>query len=288
MKKRLSPIGLVTVILGLATFLWLIFHVYEIGTDLPGVLRFDASDPSEYLVGAGYLAMLMFHAVALVFLFTRARTEKRFDGWAVLGLTIGILSLFAIAAEKVMYDEIGREWAVEAPFPGEVWLLLGCLGLNMLFSLFMIAMALRAEPAALSPGGLPAPRDERVFILAQVMGIVSGIMGLLLTTALSLRNWPSERLWIFLPFYVLFLTPYGLAVLYWLGIKRRERITDWYDEKQVRDMMKAALGTLLFSVPAMAFLTLVPGSAGSYWFPYYLFLVLTLFSTGTLYSFKKD
>lgn len=288
MKKQRSPIGLVAVILGLVTFLWLIFHIYQIGTDLPGVLRFDASDPSDYIAGAGYLVMLAFHAVALVFLFKQARTQRRIGGRVAAGLVIGVLSLFAVAAEKVMYDEIGREWVFEAPFPGEAWLLLGCLGLNILFSLFMIVLALRAEPPAPSPGAPPVSQDERVFTLAQVMGIVSGLMGLLLTTALLVRKWPAERFWIFIPFYALFLAPYGLAVLYWLGIKRRERIADWYDEKQVRDMMKAALGTLLLSVPAMAFLTLVPGSAGPYWFPYYLFLVLTLFSAGTLHSFKRD
>jgi small-conductance mechanosensitive channel len=288
MKKQISVSGLVTLVLGFATFLWLVFHVYEIRTDLPGLLRFDASDPSDYLAGAGYLVMLLFHAAAFLFIFRQARIMKRFGGWQVLGLVLGVFSLFAIAAEKVMYDEIGREWTIEFPLPGEVSLLYACLGVNVLFSVFMIVAAFRAELRVSSPLDQPASKDERIFTLAQVLGIVSGVTGLLLTAVLLARRWPSERFWIFIPFYVLFLIPYGLAVLYWLGIKRKERMSDWYDEKQVRDMMKASLGTLVLSIPGMAVLALAPGPVGFYWFPYYLFLVLTLFSTGTLYCFKRD
>jgi hypothetical protein len=149
-------------------------------------------------------------------------------------------------------------------------------------------MAFRAGRQTLPPADHPMPRDERIFTLAQVLGIVSGVMGLLLTLVLLVLKWPPERFWIFVPFYGLFMIPYGLAVLYWIRIKRRERLSDWYDEKQVRDMMKASLGTLILSIPGMAVLALIPGPLGFYWLPYYLFLVLTLFSTGTLYSFKRD
>jgi uncharacterized membrane protein len=282
MKRRLSTIAAVTMVLGLATFLWLVFHIYEVRTDLPGLLRFDLSDLSDYLV------MLSFHGAALILLFAQARPRKRFGGWPILGLAMGVLSLFAIAAEKVLYDEIGRELVVEYPVPGEVSLLYACLGINVLFSVFMIVAAFLFALRAPAPDGGPSAEDERVFTLAQVMGIVSGVTGLLLTAVLVARRRPAGQFWVFIPFYALFLAPYGLAVLYWLGLKRKKRLTDWYDEKQVRDMMKAALGTLILSVPGMALLALVPGPLGIYWFPCYLFLVLTLFSAGTLYCFKRE
>jgi hypothetical protein len=288
MKKRLSVGALITLVLGGITFLWLVVHIYGIRTNLPSLLRFDASNPSDYVAGAGYLIMLLFHAAAFFFIFTKAHVKERMGAWPVLGLVAGLFSLFAVAAEKVLYDEIGREWKSGFPPPGETSLLYACLGVNALFSLFMIVMALRAGRRTLSPGDHPTPRDERVFTLAQVLGIVSGVMGLLLTLVLLVGKWPLGRFWIFVPFYGLFMIPYGLAVLYWLSIKRRERLSDWYDEKQIRDMMKASLGTLILSIPGMAALALVPGPLGFYWLPYYLFLVLTLFSAGTLYCFKRD
>jgi hypothetical protein len=232
--------------------------------------------------------MLLFHGAAFFFIFTEARAKGSTGIWLVLGLAVGVFSLFAIAAQKVLYDEIGREWKSGFPPPGETSLLYACLGLNALFCLFMMVMTFRSGRPTLSPAGHPAPRDERVFTLAQVLGIVSGLMGLLLTLVLLVGKWPPGRFWIFVPFYGLFMIPYGLAVLCWLRIKRRERLSDWCDEKQVRDMMKASLGTLILSIPGMGVLALIPGPLGFYWLPYYLFLVLTLFSAGTLYCFKRD
>ena len=288
MKKRCSPSALATLILGLVTFLWLLFLVYVIRTDLAGVIRFDASNLSDYLVGAGYLAMLLFHAAALLFIFGRARLAKRLGGWPVLGLVSAVVSLAAIAAEKVLYDEIGREMTIEYPVPTEVSLLYGALAVNLLFAAAMMAAAFRGLARDGAADGEAGTKDERVFALAQAMGVVSGAMGLGLAVLLIARGRPSGRLWVFIPFYALFLVPYGMAVLSWLSLKRRERPSDWYDEKQVRDMLKASLATLALSVPGLAVLGLVSRPLGFAWFPYYLFLVLTLFSAATLYFFKRD
>ena len=288
MTKRYSPSALTALILGLVTFLWLLFHVYEVRTDLAGVIRFDASDPSAYLVGAGYLVMLAFHAAAFLFLFGRARLAKRIGGRNALGLALGVASLAAIAAQKVLYDEIGHEMGIEYPVPTEVSLLYAALGVNLLFAAVMMIAAFRGLARDGGAEGAAGAKDERVFALAQAMGVVSGAMGLGLTALLIARGWPAGRLWVFVPFYALFLAPYGLAVMYWLALKRRERPSDWYDEKQVRDMLKASLAALVLSVPGLAVLGLVPRPLGFSWFPYYLFLVLTLFSGATLYFFKRD
>jgi hypothetical protein len=288
MKKNLATHGLITLVLGLITFLWLLFHLHEIRADLPGVLRFDLSHYSNYITGAGYLIMLLFHIAAFIFMFKEARFTKRIGGWQVLALVLGVSSLFAIAVEKVMYDEIAHELFVEYPVPNEIVFLYACLAVNVIFSIAMMALTYRALLRAPSPTHAPAPKDERVFILAQVMGIVSGITGLFLTIALSGRGTPSDRFWIFIPFYALFLIPYALAVLYWLAIKRRERLVDWYDEKQIQDVLKASLTTLLLSIPGLAFLALIRRPLHFYWFLYYLFLILSLFSASTLYYFKKE
>lgn len=288
MTKRYSPSALAALVLGLVTFLWLLFHVYEIRTDLAGVIRFDAADPSAYIVGAGYLAMLAFHAAAFLFLFGRARLAKRLGGRTVSGLALGVVSLAAIAAQKVLYDEIGREMGIEYPVPTEVSLLYGTLAVNLVFAAAMMIAAFRGLAVEGEAEGAAATKDERVFALAQAMGVVSGAMGLGLTALLIARGWPAGKLWVFVPFYALFLAPYALAVLFWLSLRRRERPSDWYDEKQVRDMLKASLAALVLSVPGLAVLGLVPRPLGFSWFPYYLFLVLTLFSAGTLYFFKRD
>jgi len=286
MKKNLSASNLVTLVLSLVTFLWLLFHLNEIRTDLPGVLRFDLSDYSDILMAMGYLVMLLFHAAAFIFIFKESRFTNRFGGRKVLMLILGIVSLVAIAMEKVMYDEIAHELSVEYPVPSEVFLLYGCLVVNALFCIVIMLAAYRALAQAPAPAAMP--RDERMFTIAQVMGIASGIVGIILTLSVIGRRTPSERFWIYIPFYLLFLMPYALAVLYWLVLKRRERATDWYDEKQVRDVLKGSFTALLLSVPGLFILALVRRPLGFYWFPYYLFLILSLFSVSTLYFFKRE
>jgi len=112
-------------------------------------------------------------------------------------LSLGIGSLFAMGMEKVMYDEIAHELSVEYPVPSEVSLLYACLAVNVLFSIVLMAAAYRAILQAPSPDNAPALKDERVFTLAQVMGIVSGVMGLFLTFTVIGRGMPSGRFWIY-------------------------------------------------------------------------------------------
>jgi hypothetical protein len=288
MKKDFSKIGPITLALGLVTFLWLLFLASAIHTDLAGVLRFDLSDSLTYLTGAGYLVMLAFHVTAFVFLFKEARLAKRIGSGRSLALVLGIVSLFAIAVEKVMFDEIGRETFLESPAPGEIIFLDAGLVVNALFCLIMMAAAYHAFLRAPSPAERPSPRDERLFSLTHGMGMVSGLTGVVLTLALIGRGWPSERFWVFIPFYALFLLPYALALMSWLAAKRRERPADWHDEKQMRDVLKGSLTTLLLSIPGLAVLALIRRPLHFYWFPYYLFFVLSAFSAATLYYFKRE
>lgn len=91
-----------------------------------------------------------------------------------------------------------------------------------------------------------------------------------------------------MPFYLLFLLPYGLTALFWLVGKRKERLRDCYDEKQWQDLTLAALTTLILSIPALTIFLFVPDAIGVYWYPYYLFMVLLLFSASTLYFCKRS
>jgi hypothetical protein len=69
----------------------------------------------------------------------------------------------------------------------------------------------------------------------------------------------------------------------WLILKLRDRPADWYDEKQWQDISKAALVTLVLSIPGMALLFFVAHPLGMFWFTHYIFLALFLFSGSTLY-----
>ena len=55
--------------------------------------------------------------------------------------------------------------------------------------------------------------DEKIFTIAQCLGILSGVMGLILTFNLIEKNILTNKLWIYIPFFILFLIPYVLVVI---------------------------------------------------------------------------
>ena len=91
-----------------------------------------------------------------------------------------------------------------------------------------------------------------------------------------------------MPFYVLFLLPYALTASVWVAERKKERIGEWYDEKQWRDLTLAALATLVLSVPALAVLLFFPDLAGVSGSLSYLFIVLFLFSGSALFFGERD
>lgn len=118
------------------------------------------------------------------------------------------------------------------------------------------------------------------------MGILSGLTGLLLVFDLAGKNITDNKLVFYAPFFILFLTPYILAVLYWLSFKIRHTIDGWYDEKQLKDVMKASLTTLVLSIPGLFVFLFLGIPSVSYFFLYYVFLALVIFSGSTLFYYK--
>jgi len=206
----------------------------------------------------------------------------------IFSLFLGIISLFAIGIEKVMYDEVGHEIFIEWPAPGEVSFLYLCLGINALFCLVMIFLIYKTLALFPIHGNEIKTKDEKIFNLAQVMGIISGLMGMLLTFFVIARQTPTNKFWIFVPFYFLFFIPYALVAGYWLIMKSKEKISDWYDEKQWKDILRSSLTTLILSIPGLSLLLFVREPIHFYWFPYYISFVLLIFSSSTLYFFKYE
>ena len=279
-KKKFAPIF--TLCLGMLSGISLLYTIYHVGNRLSGLLDLNLSG---YIVGIGYIIILLFHFFAIFFLISRFQALEARRLFRGVVLVSAVVSLFAIAAEKVMFDEIGRELRLGVEVAGEVFILTLLLLVNLIFvglmSLFLLLILNRSGAENRKHA------DESVFTVAQYMGIASGVMGTWLTLSLLFGNVPGHRLWIYLPFYLLFTVPYGISVLIWLIFKRKEKITSWYDEKQLTDLSRSALVTMLVLIPALVLLLLAGKSVRFYWFPYFLFVALTIFSAGTLYFFKK-
>ncbi|MFC1485988.1 hypothetical protein ACFL55_03065 [Candidatus Latescibacterota bacterium] len=285
MDKKVRMSLTITLVLGIITFLWLVYDLYQVNQNLPAVLDFAVIG---YIMGIGYLFILLFHFTSLFVILLHSFLAKELRTLKIAAFTLAILSFFAIGGEKVMFDEIAREatlgWETAA---GEFMILNMCFFINMLFTVVMVLFLLRALSQTSITAVTHAEKEEIIFTIAQYLGIVSGVWGILITLSLVRNQIPLGRLWIYLPFYGMILTPYALAVAFWFSLKLKTKITDWYDEKQWRDMLTSSFTTLVLSIPGLAGFFLIGQSDSYYWFPYYLFLVLLLFSTGTLYFYRR-
>jgi len=143
-------------------------------------------------------------------------------------------------------------------------------------------------------------KDESIFINTQYIGILSGISGLALVALYSIVYTLiySVPLWVIkagiIVMALLAIIPYVLIVIYWLIMKAKVRVNEWYDEKQYQDIAKATLITLPSSVLFMGFIFILQYTISKFeilnfiWFPLFLFFTLLLFSIITLFLNKRD
>ena len=179
-----------------------------------------------------------------------------------------------------------------------IWLYAGLL-VNLGFLVIVCITIIKTKQSLKSE----TPRDtviinEVLYEITQYIGLVSGLMGLGLclymyvylgNINLNQQNW---LLWITLSYCILLILPYFLMILIW-GYKFFRQKEQLYDEKQKLEMGKAAIISLLVSIPIMfAFYILSINNNGNFsailWFPFYAFLTITLFSSCLIYYFKRN
>ncbi len=245
-------------------------------------------------VAAFLIIIALFHLLGLIGLVLQFKYFKRDSILTATAFVIGIFSLFLLAVDVVMLHDIGNEYMFSHNIAGEWKIVFMGHFIHGLFGLFLliqsIAVSRRFSKYAESR---PAIKDESVFLVVHQIGIVSAVLGFLCIILLNRSGVSQEYLrgLLFLSSIVI-LIPYGLAAVYWIFTKRRERLADWYDEKQFTDISRGALVTLVISVMTtigLYFLLLckIINSDGAIWFPIYLFLTLLLFSGSTLYLSKR-
>src|SRR4030042_3680225 len=252
MKTRIKINNTILLISCILSFFWLIYIMLKVNADLSDALNIDKSifGIQDYMIGLGHLFVLIFNIYAIIILFSHIRHYKELRILKTIALISVIVSLFSIGVEKVMVDEIARQYRSVMSI-SEISILNFAYIINMAFSVLMFYFIMRTFP--ILKADIPEKKtvDEKIFTIAQYMGILSGFMGLILVFDLAGKGIAGERIAFYIPFFILFLVPYILAVLYWLSLKISRKINDWYDEKQLQDVMKASLTTLVLSFPGL-------------------------------------
>ncbi|HEY71046.1 MAG TPA: hypothetical protein G4O08_10735 [Anaerolineae bacterium] len=293
MNKYIHRFHVLSISLGLLAAIGFVYNSVILGLLFPKVERFDPIgtqwEIAGIIVGASLFLIAVFHLVAMLAMLLRA-LNLRSVSWRVAALLVlGILSGILILADLTMLQEIGKQYAQGWHSTGEWTILFTSTALHALF----IGLSLPALIANLrAPGSSPDEpmlRDHVAFQLTHLTGSLCGALGTaawLTAVAIQAPTWILEQTVITLG--GLILTPYLLILLVWLWSKRKDLIPDWFDEKQIQDVAKASLGTLLVTPPIMLLFYLLQIKLpdgdlwGLLWLPAYLFLTLLTFSAGTL------
>ncbi|MBE3114063.1 MAG: hypothetical protein IMZ59_00920 [Actinobacteria bacterium] len=248
-------------------------------------------------VAVVYFIFIFFHLSAILTLILQLNFFKRDNFLRAFLFFTGITSLLMLFGDFALASDISKEYIFG--LPGEFNILFFSQALHFIFYILIIVLLVLTRKSVRKEGEEIVLKDDSIFINAQYIGILSGISGLILITIFSflyltvypLPSWAVDAGIIVIS--LIAVIPYILIVLYWLIIKLREGISEWYDEKQYQDITRASLVTLIASIIVMAAIFVVQYFVSAFnimseiWFPFYIFLVLLLFSASTLYFNKS-
>jgi hypothetical protein len=243
-----------------------------------------------------YILLGLSHTAAIFTLIMQLNFFKRDNFLRSFLFFTGIISLLMLFGDFALMSDISKEYIFG--LPQEFIILFLSQALHFIFYILVLVLLAMTGKSARKESEEIVLKDDSIFINAQYIGILSGISGLGLITIFSvlyLMVYP-QLLWAVdagvIVLSLVSVIPYFLIVLFWLIIKIREGASEWYDEKQYQDITKASMFTMISSVIIMAIIFIVQNFISSFnffneiWFPFYMFLLLLLFSAGTLYLNK--
>jgi hypothetical protein len=300
MKKALMVTGIISLVLGFISFCFLInnFMIFEYVRPL--TLRFEklGSDVDRLMifVGIGFIVTFVFHLCSILNLALQLKFFKSPNAIRAFSVFAGVLSILLLVGNLGLLSDIGKESQLGWDTSGE-WIFL-YINHFLHAGFIMLMFGLVISSFQILKKNLPVEsvvKDEVVFVTAQYIGMFCGILGFISLAAYLISGLPF---WIVkkavLPTSVIIVIPYCFIVSYWLIFKLKDKIVEWYDEKQFQDIAKASLITLIVSFPAMSIMYMLkyPDLSENYvtyfWFPFYLFLNLLTFSSSVLYFNRKE
>ena len=252
---------------------------------------------TETYAGISFILIVFFHLATIFTIILKLKTTGRESIFLAFIFFISIISLLMVFGDFALITDIVKEYNAGLPgIESEFAILYLSQLLHLLFyCLVMIFIIMNNRIKKHSNlHGIDIPvKDEAIFINAQYIGIFTGILGLVILASLSLFSplWAIKKGIVTLC--ATLVIPYAAIVIYWLVIKIRERVTEWYDEKQFQDVTKAGLISFISSIAILAIFFVIQNTLHKFplicviWFPLYFFTALLIFSGTILYLSKK-
>lgn len=299
-RKIVRLFTLATMVLGLISLCWLVYDYFLYKQLKPVMLSFGELGRLEQLaefVWLSYLFMFMVHIIAGVTLLLHFRFFRVIRPINIIIVLLGITSFLGVFSDWAILGDISKEYEMRWDTSGEWPILYILLGIHAVFLLLLsgISAVVFRKLKDRQTHEIEVQKDEMVFTAAQYVGLICGMIGLVWTVfALVISQRLPVSYYHMLASSILILIPYGLVVLYWFILKFNEKIGNWYDEKQRSDVYRSGFITMVVTIPVMLMLYLVLHNEhilerGEYfWFPFLIFISLTLFSLLTLIHYQKS
>ena len=259
----------------------------------PKMVAFEAiSDlESSLMIGMGFglLIILGFHLLSLLQIAIYIRNSEEIKVFPLIIFIVSVISMLMVFSDVALLNDINKQYQHNMAQP-EWYLLYPIMGGQFIVTLGLtiLLMAGRFMPEDFDK----IVRDSNIFIIVQYVGVICGLMGLA-SASLGFffpRSWSLHIHTTMGGIVILF--PYVLAVVYWLLTKLREKDRQWWDEKQLHDIGKSALITMLTDTVLLFLLFMfnfyrLDGVVSVLWLPIYLFATIFVFSLGNIYFSRK-
>lgn len=297
MKKTIGALGWPVFIMAILSLGGLIYNFIFYERLRPLILGFGDISPildNMQIPAAGsFIFIFIFHITALAYVFIQMMYFKRESLLLAAVFFLAIMSALMMLGDFALLGDMGKEHAAGLDTSGEWPVLYLSQALHLLFVILLIVLISATSKKLKRDQDDIVLRDEAIFINAQYIGLLCGLSGMGSFAVLSVLTplW-ALRKGIF-PVSLISIFPYMIIVIYWLAIKAKERSGSWYDEKQFRDMTRGSLFTLVASIIAMTIVFMAQYFSQVFeyitiiWWPFYVFLVLLLFSASILYYSKR-
>jgi hypothetical protein len=306
MKDNSKFSAWICIVLASACLAWLSYNSFMY-RGIPEVLL--RQDIYANLMGYGLLLFFFGHLIIILYAILNLLNSQR-SAFAVNALIVlGSVSFFSLLLHFVSLHEIVDDFTHGFPFRSALklaWYSQIIFISFFLYALIFFIIFVRNRDKNASTKSMSR---EQIFIALNVIGIVCSLIGILIVliyfkfqfnqTDLNIKHY--LRRYDLVP-YAFILMPYLIVLAGW-GIRYfNDRRSGWYDEKQISNINRSGIIALLISVPLLICLTIYcflksPTAAGQIyisgtitvlWLPFYLFIVLFVFSVTALYNFKNN
>jgi len=297
MDKFLKNLRVTSISLGVIAASGLVYNLILFAYLCPKVLHFETLDGQleilGLLTGLSLALIGIFHLVTVITLLAQIIFQRSAGTLKILTIVIGIISGLLLLSDLSMLQDIGKQYVQGWDSASEWTILFINHGLHVLFTILAFVTLATRSGRENRPEEIVV-KDDVLFIAAHTTGLLCGMIGL---TAILVALVTRLRLSIFeilsVTIGVLVLLPYLLILSVWLFMKRKEKITDWLDEKQFLDISRASLLTILIILPIMTLMGVLQRIIGFgnvldfIWFPLFIFLSMVSFSSATLYLSRR-